>query len=223
LEFTVSHLKFPNFEFVSDFGFRISHFQLAEARKLDRWIPALDEVIDYLTQVREVLVATQEDTQKEKALDPRYSILYRNMMLATAWQESCWRQFIRKRGVLQPLTSPVGAVGIMQINQRVWRGFYDQKSLQQSLSYNAKAGSEILHHYLVDYAIAKGEEKTRGDLDDLARATYAAYNGGPGKLRRYRRQSGGTTGHRIDEAFWKKYREVKDGNDLAVASCFGVA
>jgi hypothetical protein len=111
----------------------------------------------------------------------------------------------------------------MQVNQRVWRGFYDQKSLQQNMRYNAKAGSEILHHYLVDYALRKGEQKARGDVDDLARATYAAYNGGPGKLQRYRRQAGGKTGHRIDEAFWNKYRQVKEGNDLAVASCFGVA
>jgi hypothetical protein len=142
------------------------------------------------------------------------------MMLTTAWQESCWRQFIRKGKTLQPLTSSVGAVGIMQVNARVWRGFYDQQALRNSMKYNAKAGSEILHHYLVDYAIAKGEHAVRNDPDDLARATYAAYNGGPGKLRRYR---SGKKGHHIDEAFWKKFQQIKAGNDYAVASCFGVA
>jgi hypothetical protein len=192
------------------------------ARKVDRWIPKKDEVVDYLKQVRELLLKTQDETQKEKKLEERFSILFRNMMLTTAWQESCWRQFVRQRGTLQPLTSPVGAVGIMQVNVRVWRGFYDQSSLRESMAYNSKAGSEIMRHYLVDYAVAKGELAVRGDTDDLARATYAAYNGGPGKLRRYRRQAGNKTGHRIDEAFWKKYQQIKAGNDLAVASCFGI-
>jgi len=111
----------------------------------------------------------------------------------------------------------------MQVNARVWRGFYDQQALRNSMNYNARAGSEILHHYLVDYAIAKGELAVRNNPDDLARATYAAYNGGPGKLRRYRRQGSGKGGHHIDEAFWKKFQQVKAGNDYAVASCFGVS
>ena len=49
------------------------------------------------------------------------------------------------------------------------------------------AGSEILIHYLRDYAIAKGEHTATGEIDNLARATYAVYNGGPGHLRRYRK------------------------------------
>lgn len=188
-------------------------------RPLERWIPTRDDVLEYLPQVRQLLEATATKTREAKKLEARYATLYRNMMLTTAWQESCWRQFIKKGGKLQPLTSPVGAVGIMQVNVRVWRGFYDQQSLRNSMQYNAEAGSEILHHYLVDYAIAKGELEVRNDLDDLARATYAAYNGGPAKLRRYRRQGG----HRIDQAFGKKYQQIKAGNDLAVASCFGIA
>jgi hypothetical protein len=66
--------------------------------------------------------------------------------------------------------------------------------------------------------IAKGEHTVRNDIEDLARATYAAYNAGPAGLRRYRRKSG----HRIDQAFWKKYQQIKSGNELAVASCFGI-
>lgn len=192
---------------------------VAEAeRKLDRWIPTRSDLLDYLPRVRDLLEATAKRTRETKKLEGRYTTLYRNMMLSTAWQESCWRQFIKKGGQLQPLTSPVGAVGIMQVNVRVWRGFYDQSSLRNSMQYNAEAGSEILRHYLVDYAIAKGELKLRNDLDDLARATYAAYNGGPAKLKRYRAGAG----HRIDQAYWKKYQQIKAGNDLAVASCFGV-
>jgi hypothetical protein len=219
-------LRISSFEFVSDFAFRISNFSSPvwadEPRKLERWIPTRDDVLEYLPLVRTLLLATAEKTRAEKKLESRYSTLYRDMMLTTAWQESCWRQFIRKSGQVQPLTSPAGAVGIMQVNVRVWRGFYDQQALRTSMKYNSEAGSEILHHYFVDYALAKGEHRVRNDVDDLARATYAAYNGGPAKLRRYRRMAGGKSGHRIDEAFWKKYQQIKAGNDLAVASCFGV-
>ena len=128
---------------------------------------------------------------------------------------------MRKGGEVQPLKSSVGAVGIMQVNPHVWRGFYDVKSLRGSTKYNAEAGSEILHHYLVDYAIKKKEDKVRKKPDDLARATYAAYNAGPRQLDRYRRAfPKGKTGHRIDVDFWKKYQQIKQGNDLAVKACF---
>lgn len=221
----VSRLALWSMETIADFLIRVCSAP-AEARavrrKLERWIPAREEVGDYLAQVRDLLLRTQDATQRDKPVGERYSLLFRHMMLATAWQESCWRQFVKKGGAVQPLTSPVGAVGIMQVNVRVWRGFYDQKALRESMAYNATAGSEILRHYLVDHAIRKGEHEARGNIDDLARATYAAYNGGPGKLQRYRQQTGGKTGHRIDQAFWTKYQRIKAGNDLAVASCFGV-
>jgi hypothetical protein len=190
-------------------------------RKLEHWIPTRNDVLDYLPHVAKVLRETAASTRAEKKLAEKHSTLFHDMMLTTAWQESCWRQMIKKNGKLQPLTSSVGAVGIMQVNVRVWRGFYDQNALRNSLQYNAKAGSEILQHYLVDYAIAKGELNVRNDPDDLARATYAAYNGGPGKLRRYRQQAG-KAGHHIDAAFWRKYQEIKAGHTMAVASCFGV-
>jgi len=70
-------------------------------------------------------------------------------VLATAWQESCWRQFVRRGGqIVRP--SPVGSVGIMQVNQCVWRGAYDQKGLLGDIAYNARARAEIVLHYLRD-------------------------------------------------------------------------
>jgi soluble lytic murein transglycosylase-like protein len=84
-----------------------------------------------------------------------------------------------------PLRSNVGALGLMQVNPHVWRGFYAVDGLALSIGYNARAGSEILLHYLRDYAIARGEEDAGGP-DALARASYAVYHGGPSHLRRYR-------------------------------------
>ena len=60
----------------------------------------------------------------------------------------------------------------------------------------------------------------RDQLDDLARATYSAYNAGPRQLDRYRRTRAGKIGHRIDADFWAKYQQIRDGNELAVRSCF---
>ncbi|TMA34857.1 MAG: lytic transglycosylase domain-containing protein [Deltaproteobacteria bacterium] len=190
-------------------------------RSLENWIPSREELLEYLPRVGDLLGTTALRTQRKKVLAGSYATLFRNLVLTTAWQESCWRQFVRKGGAVQPLTSSVGAVGIMQVNPHVWRGFYDVNALRSSTKYNAEAGSEILHHYLVDYAIKQHEDLVRKNPDDLARATYAAYNAGPRQLDRYRRPfPKGKTGHRIDEDFWEKYQQIKKGDDLAVKSCF---
>src|SRR5207247_1806315 len=122
-------------------------------RSLENWIPSREELLEYLPRVGDLLGTTALRTQRKKVLAGSYATLFRNLVLTTAWQESCWRQFVRKGGAVQPLTSSVGAVGIMQVNPHVWRGFYDVKALRSSTKYNAEAGSEILHHYLVDYAL----------------------------------------------------------------------
>jgi len=83
------------------------------------------------------------------------------------------------------------------------------------------AGAEILIHYLRDYAIAKGEHTATGDVDNLARATYAVYNGGPGHLRRYRKPSTKRSLRAIDDSFRVMYRRVQAGEELAVAECWG--
>jgi soluble lytic murein transglycosylase-like protein len=120
------------------------------------------------------------------------------------------------------MRSAIGSVGMMQINEKVWRGVYDLGALRNDVVYNVRAGSEILIHYLVDYAIAKREDEVTGEKDNLARATYSAYNAGPGQLRRYRSDKKSRLAARIDESFWDKYRSVKAGRDLEVARCFGV-
>ena len=109
----------------------------------------------------------------------------------------------------------------MQINERVWRGFYDTHKLRWDISYNARAGAEVLLQYLVKYALKRGEHKHPGGLDNLARSAYSAYNGGPGQTSRYRNSKASTAHKKIDAAFWKKYQAVKQGNELKVAQCLG--
>ncbi|MBM2829322.1 MAG: hypothetical protein HW411_112 [Gammaproteobacteria bacterium] len=188
--------------------------------RLNGWVPTLKVLDEYLPLVQQLLDHVAQTILKEKKLDAQFNDLYRPLVLATAWQESCWRQYIKVGGKVKPIRSPVGAVGIMQVNQHVWRGFYDVNSLQNDVGYNAEAGSEILHHYLVDYAIAKGEHNQAGGNDNLPRATYAMYNGGPKHITRYRRDLASKSLRAIDNAFWEKFQAVRSGNTLAVAECY---
>lgn len=189
--------------------------------RLNRWVPTRGELDQYLPLVRELLDQAASQTLARQRLDPRYQQIYRWLVPATAWKESCWRQFVREGGRILPIRSSAGALGMMQVNPRVWRGFYDVKGLGEDIGYNAGAGADIVLHYLRDYAIAKGEQNAGSDADNLARATYAAYNGGPGHLGRYRKSGTGKSLRQIDESFWDKYRKIKDGQVLAVAECYG--
>lgn len=189
--------------------------------RLNEWVPGPAELIPYLLMVRELLTRTAGATLKKDPLEADFHDLYRRLLLATAWKESCWRQFVKKGDKLVAIRSGVGSVGIMQVYLKVWRGFYDPGLLQHDIGYNAWAGSEILLHYLRDYAIRKGEHTKTGEFDNLARATYAAYNGGPGQLSRYRAKNTAASLRAIDTAFWEKYQAVKAGGELGVAQCFG--
>ena len=188
--------------------------------RLNRWVPSRAELDDYLPLVRDVLTATTEKTLAKGKLPGEFQQTFRWLVLATAWQESCWRQFVRKGQSVAPITSSVGAVGLMQINQRVWRGMYDVQGLRGDIAYNARAGTEIAIHYLNDYAIRRGEHKQKLP-DSTARATYCIYNGGPGAIRRYRNPKASSSGRAIDSKFWDKYKAVKAGREMDVATCWG--
>lgn len=188
--------------------------------RLNEWVPDLAEIGLYLPMVRDLLNQTARATLFREELEERFHPLFRDLVLATAWQESCWRQFVRRGEAIKPITSSAGAVGLMQINQNVWRGLYDVDGLRRDIAYNARAGNEILLHYLRDYAIARGELDKSGSLDGLAQATYGVYNGGPRHLSRYRNPEAPAALQRIDRAFLEKYQAVRDGDELAVASCY---
>jgi hypothetical protein len=96
-----------------------------------------------------------------------------------------WRQFVKKGKSVIPLASASGDLGLMQVNRNTWRNLYDLKRLGGDIEYNGNAGGEILVYYLTRHAIRKNEHKQQGG--NLARATYAAYNGGPSHLARQRK------------------------------------
>ena len=194
----------------------------ADTGRLNSWAPQREDLADYLPQVAELLQASASAAMASRSLEPAYEELFRRLVLATAWQESCWRHYVisddRK---LVPLRSGTGDVGLMQVNERVWRGFYSQQQLRWDIGYNSVAGAEVLLDYLVKYAIRKGEHRQPGGLANLARASYSAYNGGPSKVSRYRDDRASDYGRKVDAAFWDKYRQVAAGNELAVSHCLG--
>ncbi len=188
--------------------------------KLNSTIPTRKNIDFYLPLMKELLIYVADSTMVEKKLDKKYEKIYRDMVLATAWQESCWRQFIKTKDGIKTISSPVGSIGAMQINKHVWRGFYDVESLLNNIGYNTRAGSEILHHYFVDYAIKKGEDKQAGGIDNLPSSSYAMYNGGPKHISRYRNENTSASLRAIDNAFKEKYEAVRAGNTLGVAECY---
>lgn len=189
--------------------------------RLNGWVPTISVLDEYLPLVQQLLDRVVGATLNERGLDKPYLKIYRPLVLATAWQESCWRQYIKKGNEVAPIRSHAGAVGIMQVNQHVWRGFYDINALQYDVGYNAMAGAEIVYHYLVDYAIARQEDKHPGGIENLARATYAMYNGGPRHRDRYRRENVSSSLRAIDKSFLEKYEKVHEGDPLVVAECYG--
>ncbi|MCC5797021.1 MAG: lytic transglycosylase domain-containing protein [Methylophaga sp.] len=180
----------------------------------------LDEYLDLVARLLEQQAnawLTENDRLPDRLterLDP--------LVRATAWKESCWRQLAGPASDPQVLRSPIGAVGMMQINGRVWRNVYDLDRLSDEVDYNVNAGIEILTHYLIDYAIRRGEHEQPGGDDNLIKATYAAYNGGPSHLARYRREDTPARLRAIDNEFWRHYTTIKAEEWPDISSCYAV-
>jgi len=217
----------PSIELNQPSGFNFNLWPISSAwaessnDRLNLWVPTKNELPEYLPIIRDLLEDSADSTTKEPRLDASANKIFQDLVLTTAWQESCWRQYVIKNSQIVTLHSSTGDTGLMQINERVWRGLYDTQKLRWDIAYNARAGTEILLSYLVKYSLKRGEHKQRGGLDNLARSAYSAYNGGPSKTSRYRDPQAISPHKKIDAAFWRKYQAVKQGNELQVAQCLG--
>lgn len=196
---------------LAPFAPRAAHAAMAQddlaalGRRLHRWVPAADQLADYRDLVDRLfgLVADREGGD----VGTRFGAMYRHLVRTTAWQESCWRQYVESDGQITFLYSASGDIGIMQVNRRVWRGFFDVDKLKWDIVYNAGAGAEILAQLLVRVGAREAQEQ----IENAARATYCAYNGGPSAFRRYRQARVPRKLRAIDEMFWEKYRTVAAG------------
>jgi Transglycosylase SLT domain len=196
-------------------------------------VVSTDEILDLGRKLQEVVV-TQDNVstygrnlgqllelaaryQLEDDTDVTVRGLWPTLLKAAAWQESCWRQYVMKRGRIWFLESKSGDIGLMQVNKYVWRGFYSLPRLRWDIVYNLSAGSEILHRFLA----ASSEHIHSTDPAVLARAAYAAYNGGPGAYNRWRQPYEPRLLREIDLAFWLKYQAVAAGQSFDILTCAG--
>jgi len=188
--------------------------------RVKEWIPPAGNPERYIGKVRDLL---EETADQVLAADPRageYKSFFHLLLLATVWQESCWRQFIVKDGKLRYLVSyNQTSTGLMQINERVWRGIYRVESLRWNIAYNAKAGTEILHLYLRNFALREIKPEIPADFDTVARVTYTIYNGGPGQLRQYFKRSNANALYKSDRLFWEKYTLAKEDKFQQLVHC----
>ena len=128
-----------------------------------QWIPSTKDPERYIGKVRNLLEGAADKILAANPLAGDYNSFFHLLVLATAWQESCWRQFIARDGKLRYLVSyNQSSVGLMQINERVWRGIYRVESLRWNITYNVKAGCEILHLYLRTFALKEIKARESG-------------------------------------------------------------
>ena len=186
-------------------------------KRLDNWVPSSSELDEYKQIIEKLLAASALRQVKKAGLDPRYATIYQHLIPATAMIESCWKQFTRKDDKIVTLRSPAGGIGIMQINQHVWRGFYDIERLQRDVTYNIQAGNQIMMRYFQQYGIQIAKEKKNPHL--AARAAYATYNAGPRASRRFLKAEASARQKRVDEHLWDLYQKVSAGGSADLQNC----
>ena len=187
------------------------------ARALDQWVPKRDELEGYEVRIGELLQETAARELQRGKLAAPHDKIYAHLVPATALIESCWRQYVQRRGKVTYLRSGAGSVGIMQINERVWRGFYDIQRLRWDAAYNARAGAQILMRYMKDYAIPYAQRS--GDLDHAPRAAYAVYNAGPRAVGRFDKSPPHPREARVDERLWTLYKGIAAGGRADLRTC----
>ena len=162
-------------------------------------------------------------TLKKRKTSHDYDKLFPLVVISTAWQESCFRQFLVKQKKFVYLRSYNGtSVGLMQINERVWRGLYDPQHLRWDIRYNALAGCEIIDLYVTKYLAKHAKRlKAGGKLKDDTHAgiIYAMYNGGPGQLDQFLSRRAKGTFYESDKLFLEKYVWVKNGQLANISKC----
>lgn len=188
-----------------------------------KWVVDRSNLDGYMKGVRSLLREQADGALKESRIPKDYRDLYHDLVLASAWQESCFRQFREKKGKIRYLRSYNGtSVGIMQVNERVWRGLYEGNRLRWDITYNAMAGCRILELYLFKYVLNRRdriEKEITLDNDLMARMVYAVYNGGPSQVKKFAGRVKSGKFYNADTLFNEKYEWVKKGDWDKIRKC----
>ncbi|MDQ1333789.1 MAG: hypothetical protein QG552_739 [Thermodesulfobacteriota bacterium] len=188
-------------------------------------VPRQKDLFPYMARVRALLRSSLEQVLAKGGLHQIHHDDFRTLVMAAAWQESCFRQFVVKKRTVTYLRSYNGtSVGIMQINERVWRGLYSENSLRWDIRYNATAGCEIMHLYLTRYALKRIKIPERGDRSRpdnvLAQAVYAMYNAGPAVLDAFLKRSQRGSFTHLEKLFNEKLDWVKQEDWEKIVLCY---
>ncbi|MFV0437223.1 MAG: lytic transglycosylase domain-containing protein [Desulfopila sp.] len=187
------------------------------------WTAELTPAAELLPRARTILAEAAEKLTEQLDGTVGSEGWGRTMLEATAWQESCFRQFIVKGGkITYLLSSNSTSVGMMQVNEKVWRGIYDLHELRWNAEYNVVAGSEILALYLNRYMAKEKDfqlQQKAADGSSLASWLYALYNGGPGQVKKFLQRWNGGKLSRIDRSFQQKFEKVTTGELATEVDC----
>ncbi|MBV5307097.1 MAG: transglycosylase SLT domain-containing protein [Desulfobulbaceae bacterium] len=186
-------------------------------QRLNRWVPNDGDEAEYEQIMSQLLTALALEQIKRDNLTPQYTKIFLTLVPAVAMIESCWQHFELKNDKIVARRTQAGGLGIMQINQHVWRGFYNMDRLQGDVAYNIQAGNQILMRYFKQHAIKVAEEVNNPDI--AARAAYAAYNGGPGAVRRFLKTGVNPRQKRIDDHLWELYQKISAGGSGDLTTC----
>jgi len=190
-----------------------------KTQSIQQWVMPKGDINPYLNRLKVALDQAALQVIAKSKLEPSYQPFYRQMVLATAWQETCWRQFVRSGSTVRCIVSyNQTSVGVMQINERVWRGIYRPESLRWDANYNMRAGCEVLDTYLRKYAL-KRQAGRELDHDTLARTLYAMYNGGPGQFQKFLTRNKNKSFSKIDQLFWEKWQWASTNQMDKISIC----
>ncbi len=184
------------------------------------WIVPSSKHDEYINKVNAVLDVAIVKAEHQDMVPEKLTTIFHRLIEALAWQESCFRQFISKDGKLTYLLSyNNSSVGIMQVNERVWRGIYDRERLRWDIRYNSAVGCEIAAMYLTRYALRDAKAVQNMKEEDLAGLVYAMYNGGPGQVNKYGERVKRNKLYKSDKLFLEKYGYVKNNDAESLRKC----
>jgi len=191
-----------------------------ESKDIVKWLALKDGLDTYLKRVKQLLESSESNLLKRNKLPEKYHQIFQEIIFSTAWQESCFQQFKVNKGKITYLRSyNQTSVGMMQVNERVWRGIYNLKHLKWNIRYNAMAGVEIIDQYFQRYALKKLKIKDPIDGDTLAGVTYAMYNGGPRHFYQFLKRKEKGKYYLSDRLFFEKYRWVQNDQWTYIDNC----
>ena len=193
---------------------------LPSFQEIKKWQVPETDLTNYMDRIQKVLEVAVTTLGIHKDLSNTIIDMYHILIPAVAWQESCFRQFTVKKNKLTYLLSyNNSSVGLMQVNERVWRGIYDTQRLRWDIRYNASAGSEIVDLYLQKYALRKSGPDILADEQTLYQLVYAMYNGGPSQYAKFLKRKADGALYDSDNLFTQKYSWVKSQSWNNIERC----